>query len=650
MFLGANRVLFLVSFLTGSLFLVAGTAYGITDDECMTCHGDPKATMTRPDGQVVSIYVNKDVFLETVHGPMGCTGCHSDITELPHTSPLKAVDCGQCHDQASEYATSLHGKALQNGDRDLGGCFDCHGKHDIRSKSDPLSLSNRHNLATTCGRCHSDKNLAQRHMMSVADPSLSYTRSVHGRVMASGNEKAAVCTDCHGVHHILPTQDPQSMVNRANVPKTCGNCHAQATTDYTASIHGLAFDKGLKDAPNCTDCHGEHNIDTPESVDSLVYARTVSRETCPKCHDDEKVMKRYGVETRRQASYMDSYHGLASGSSSLVIASCTSCHGVHNILPSTDPKASTNKANLPETCGKCHKDAGPNFAVGAVHIVPTSPSQKVAGIVRIIYLWIIGLTLGGMFLHNLVLFVRHMINHLCAELRGTHSYKRFTVGQLIGHMVLASSFIVLAISGFALRYPDSWMTTYLFAEGVGLEARGLLHRVAGVVFVVLMAVHFLHAVFTKYGRSELWAMMFWPRDIRDAIHTVAYGLGLAKKPPRLDRYSYKEKAEYWGLLWGSVIMIITGFCMWYADLFLKYFPKIALDVAGLVHFYEAWLAVGTIIIWHFYMVMFDPKVYPMNFTWLTGRITNKELHDQHPLEYERIHGKKEDRGGDSELK
>jgi cytochrome b subunit of formate dehydrogenase len=86
-------------------------------------------------------------------------------------------------------------------------------------------------------------------------------------------------------------------------------------------------------------------------------------------------------------------------------------------------------------------------------------------------------------------------------------------------------------------------------------------------------------------------------------------------------------------------MGITGVCMWYAEDFLRYFPKIALDVAALIHFYEAWLAVGTIVIWHMYYMVLDPKTYPMNWSWITGRITEEDFKEHHPEEFERVTGK-----------
>jgi len=87
--------------------------------------------------------------------------------------------------------------------------------------------------------------------------------------------------------------------------------------------------------------------------------------------------------------------------------------------------------------------------------------------------------------------------------------------------------------------------------------------------------------------------------------------------------------------WGTALMIVTGFCMWFVNVFLQFLPKIALDVVALIHFYEAWLAVLTIILWHLYYMIFDPQTYPMNWSWITGHITEDDFKERHPLEYER---------------
>lgn len=621
--------------LVGVLALAAMPAAAIDDEDCMICHADPSASKTLADGSILSLYVDEAVFRQSKHGDMTCDSCHMDIEELPHAEVLEPVNCGICHVEADEYAASLHGMALQDGTGDVHGCRDCHGAHDIRGHEDPLAKTHPRNLPRTCGQCHSDPALVERHMVSLNEPSELYLRSVHARQIMAGNLEAAVCNDCHGTHTIQPAHHPESMVNRWKVAETCGQCHGEERDAFAMSIHGKALKAGIRDAPTCTDCHGEHEIEASDGASSKVSRRTVSRETCPRCHDDEQVMTRYGIETMRQASYMDSYHGMASAAGSLVVANCTSCHGVHNILPETDPASTIHDDNLVETCAQCHEEAGPNFAAGPVHIIPTSPDQKALGIVRIAYLWLLAILIGGMIGHNTLIMMRHAMTKFFQESRKKDTHKRFNVGQTIGHFVLTISFTALAISGFALRYPETWWSRKLFFGDAGLEVRADIHRWAAVLFIGITLLNLVYVLFTRGGRKELYALAINRHDLKHVFQNLAYATGLRKEGPRFDRYSYTEKFEYWGLWWGTVLMIITGLCMWYANTFLQYLPKIWLDVAALIHYYEAWLAVATIVVWHLFYMILDPDAYPMNWSWITGRITEEDFKEKHPLEYER---------------
>jgi cytochrome b subunit of formate dehydrogenase len=125
-------------------------------------------------------------------------------------------------------------------------------------------------------------------------------------------------------------------------------------------------------------------------------------------------------------------------------------------------------------------------------------------------------------------------------------------------------------------------------------------------------------------------------DVREAVEQVAYLVGLRAAPARFDRFSYMEKAEYWSLIWGSVIMAGTGFALWFETAALRFLPLWALDVATYIHFYEALLATLAIAVWHFYFVIFNPDVYPVNWTVLTGKISEDMLRHEHPREYERL--------------
>ena len=119
-------------------------------------------------------------------------------------------------------------------------------------------------------------------------------------------------------------------------------------------------------------------------------------------------------------------------------------------------------------------------------------------------------------------------------------------------------------------------------------------------------------------------------DFRDFVQRILFNLGLSKKTPRFKRFSYIEKAEYWALIWGTVVMIITGFLLWFDNYFVQFLPKGVLDVALVIHYYEAILASLAVAIWHFYSTIFSPQVYPMNPSWLTGKMPKDMFEHEHP--------------------
>ena len=130
--------------------------------------------------------------------------------------------------------------------------------------------------------------------------------------------------------------------------------------------------------------------------------------------------------------------------------------------------------------------------------------------------------------------------------------------------------------------------------------------------------------------------MFRMQDIRDMVQVLKYNLGISKTKPKFGRFNYIEKSEYWALIWGTVVMTVTGIVLWFENHFMGWFSKTFVDVCNTIHYFEAWLAFLAIIVWHIYYVIFNPDVYPMNFAWLTGYLTEEEMEKEHPLELERI--------------
>ena len=393
------------SFLFAVLLAAAGAGLAATADagptvtDCLDCHGDATIEKSFPDGKTLSLFVDEKEFRQSVHGKGTCTSCHPDA-KAPH-GKLAAVTCGKCHPDAEKsYSQSTHGLVHAKGVQDVPGCDDCHGRHDIRKAQDPKGRTFRLNVVEACLTCHEDKVIEERYGLPDQKVMAAYRESVHGRAQKkSGLLGAAVCPDCHGNHMILPGDQPRSATHRQNIPTLCGKCHSGILEEYERSVHGKGMRAGIAESPVCTDCHGEHSITKITDPESKVYVKNIPR-TCTACHGNEAIATRYALPKKRFSTYMDSFHGVALEYGMTTVANCASCHGFHGILPSSDPASSVSKANLPKTCGKCHPNAGANFAKGYVHVEVTPQKAMGVFVVRVFYTIFIGTLV--------ILFVLHI--------------------------------------------------------------------------------------------------------------------------------------------------------------------------------------------------------------------------------------------------
>jgi cytochrome b subunit of formate dehydrogenase len=559
-----------------------------------------------------------------------CVDCHTDVTSAPHETLPKKISCASCHaDEQAAYDRSFHGKAVQAGNNKAATCVDCHGgPHELLPASDPKSRVHHTNIPATCGTCHSQKYVMDDGGQS-AQMVASYNLSVHGHAVAAGSEKAAVCTDCHGTHEILDAKDAKSPIFKFNVPLTCGHCHDQISKEFQQSIHGQAIAKGNWQAPVCTDCHGIHSIKSHTDPNSPVSAQNVGQVTCARCHEGVRLSQEFGVEGRRETTYLASYHGLASRGGSQVVANCASCHGTHSIFPSTDPRSTINHANLARTCGQCHPGVTEKFTAAKVHVdAPLSADigSKAVRWIRRFYLSMIFAVIGGMLLHNLIIWRFK----LAARRKEQHAFVvRMPLRFRLQHATLLTSFIVLVLTGFALKFPDSWFALML---AMGEHLRSVIHRIAAVVLIAVSIYHIFDIALSREGRKLVRDLFPTLDDARGACQNVAYYLGLSSRKPEFARFNYAEKAEYWALVWGMIVMAVTGIMLWAKVLVGNQLPRWWLDVATAIHFYEAILATLAIIVWHFYQVFFDPDVYPMNWAWWDGKMTLHHYREEHGLD------------------
>ncbi|HTS13434.1 MAG TPA: cytochrome b/b6 domain-containing protein [Candidatus Limnocylindrales bacterium] len=650
---GVRRCVLLAGILFVSTPLVLRAQSKLSDSDCLACHGqkDLKSSAGR------SVFVDEAKHKASAHAVLSCTDCHADIKPFPHPAHIARVNCGSCHadesadlpksvhsilggdtckachgsahdlqpaavpqlcaschaDEVTGFLSSVHGQAAKNGDSQAPTCLSCHGSvHKILAAQDPASPVAKRNLPDTCASCHSNPAFLAKHQIPFAHPVEAYKMSVHGRAIAAGNLNAATCSDCHGSHEIFPARDPRSRVNHWNVPATCGTCHTQIAATYSASVHGQAVARGATDAPVCTDCHGEHIILAPSEPASLVNPARVSMATCGRCHGDQRIDARYSLPADRVPTFADSYHGLASHAGSQTVANCASCHGVHNIFPSSDPRSTVNPANLAHTCGACHAGAGQRFAIGPVHVLPETRSEHpVVRFIRHFYWILIPLTIGFMFLHQFLDFLRKLLRKKRVITPAEAAF-RLNPHFRLAHALTLISFPVLVVTGFALKFPDSWWARpFLLWEG-HFAFRGTLHRIAAVVLLTALGYHIVNLIVDRRAAMIIRHMVPRIRDFRDLQDMFAYNLGFSDERPVFGEFSYVEKMEYLAYMWGTIVMAFTGFILWFNTVALRYFPKWVLDASAALHYYEAILATFAILIWHMYSVVFDPDIYPLD--------------------------------------
>jgi len=233
--------------------------------------------------------------------------------------------------------------------------------------------------------------------------------------------------------------------------------------------------------------------------------------------------------------------------------------------------------------------------------------------------------IGGMVLHNLLVFRKKLLVHRMSQPRILF---RMTLAQRAQHLTLLISFFTLVLTGFALRYPSSWLAIIFINEHV----RSLIHRVAGVVLIAVSMFHIWYVSANPEGRQLIKDMLPDWKDVTDVRDALLYYLGLREERPKFRRFSYAEKAEYWALVWGMFVMASTGVMIWLKGFVAERVPGWWVDVAITIHWYEAVLATLAIIVWHIYAVIFDPDAYPMNWAWFDGRMSIEQYEHEHPLD------------------
>lgn len=371
------------------------------NDDCMMCHED-KSLRGKVRGKNMSVFVNTETVLKSVHAQVKCIDCHTDLegVDLPHDDDLKPVNCNKCHaDEQKDYNISMHGASHKRGDPLAPTCRSCHGAHNIvpvKSKDSPVSPLK---IPAICGQCHKEgtsvqlmRNIPQSHILE------NYSESIHGEgLFKKGLIVSATCASCHTPHLILPHTDKRSSIARENIASTCAKCHAQIEEVHKKVIDGKLWEKESHVLPACVDCHQPHkirktfydlglsnqeclNCHTKQNIkasddgrslfaDGSKIEHSVHNElACSQCHTEVRPSKDRSCSTittkvncgschdNINSKYVKSSHGKFNSIGDKNAPYCTTCHGDHEVLKKTDPKSPIFSVNILKLCSQCHKD------------------------------------------------------------------------------------------------------------------------------------------------------------------------------------------------------------------------------------------------------------------------------------------------------
>lgn len=223
---------------------------------------------------------------------------------------------------------------------------------------------------------------------------------------------------------------------------------------------------------------------------------------------------------------------------------------------------------------------------------------------------------------------------------------RFTAKQRVEHFITMIVFTLLCLTGLPQKFYDAaWAQRMVDVFG-GIDATRWIHRFCGWTLAISTVFHFYSALWTIGQKKTRLAMIPTRHDFEDAINTLRYYLGLRDHGPKYDRYDYKQKFEYWGLVFGNVIMVLTGFILIYPTVVARLLPGQLVPAAKVAHSNEGLMAFLVITIWHVYNAHLNPDVFPFDTCIFTGKIARERMVHEHPLELARLEGRAEDAGGD----
>jgi len=561
----------------------------IANFRCLRCHADHEEKfVVRTDGSKNNIFVDTKVIENSVHGKVPCTGCHRDVTKLPHAKPLAgAIGCVECHREQRDK---------------------------LKKEGDPKKLER---------------------LDVVLQQTDDYLHSAHARPNPKNQARVnAACHDCHDAHNIGKPGAAQRKEHRLKNPEVCGRCHEKEKQDYLTSAHGKAITEKQDDkSAVCSDCHTMHSIGSPKT-DAMKLQIT---KNCGSCHEDA------------QRTYMESYHGQVNRLGYANTAKCFDCHGSHKILKEDDPASEVHANNRLENCRSCHKEASDNFLAFQPHGDPDNREKypwlffakqfmQALIIAVMIFFWI----------HVLLWLYRESMDRIRGK--GFREnldqpdivyFRRFTPVWRWIHALFAIATMMLVLTGTSILFSHTAWAKAVVAVLGGPKMEGIIHRTSAIIWLSIFVFHLVvvtiniwrkRKTFNWFGGTSL--VPSW-NDLRDLKNMFLWFFGRAERPD-FCHWTYWQKFDYWAPFWGATIIGSSGLILFFPEKTAAILPGWVFNVATLVHAEEAVLAAVFLNTVHFFNVHFRPERFPMSTAIFTGKIPIEEFKHDHRLEYERL--------------
>jgi cytochrome b subunit of formate dehydrogenase len=577
------------------LMVLAGVslpgAQAADSENCLMCHRFRGLARVDKDGNYRLFYVDEEMFSRGPHARVSCTGCHSDITTIPHDE-AKPVDC------------------LRN----------CH-----------IEEPNREVIFT-----HSKVKTA-----------------LEGSVHSLSQNRDA------------PVEYPEDYPD-------CKGCHDSPLFRPLAMFKSVRSGVSEQAINRCLVCHSD------EKFIRYYYSHVTTRlhkardprevvDMCSTCHGDKAFMRRHNLPDV-VSSYLESYHGKAVLLGSVRAPDCLDCHAsrgnVHRMLPKSDPRSSVHAQNRAATCISldCHSNATKAIASFDVHANRNPKTHLLEFIVALCFVAMTMIILIPILTLNVMGYIRELFpSHQAeqeterltrvaqAKAARDNGILRFALSHRVQHAYLVIMFIVLCLTGFPLKFAAApWAQVVLDLFG-GIDGAPVVHRVAGVGLLIGFAVHVflisrdirrsLHEQGKKGFKAVIRTILTLPmipnrRDLRDLVATVKYVFFISPQRPLYDRFSWKEKFEYLGLFWGIPVIGVTGILLWAESASTHILPGWLLNVAFLVHTYEALLALAHITLVHIPGIIGLPGLSPIRCMVIDGKIPPRVQAAEHGAELE----------------